>query len=361
MAVGGSAGQGYTFMLGQDCFAYTAGHVLGSVGAAVVLTDREAFQATGRAVAIDKRLDLGLVQINDPGKRAQKLCSRGRSPTLIVADGLLARARTSGPNAWMDMVSTAAGGLDRFELDLRPDGIGDERLLLSPTAGTKARVDARMPQRGDSGASVWGSESDTERSRYDKEGNANIRQVGMLLGVHVGVHGGKSVVIRSDVLHEFIFQSIQPVRWDSVAIEPSTVKVSKFRRGVMPTETREHVMALSDQILDRVTWELDLGEDDMNVTGVTVHTKASGPGLTSYGRTPSVKVSTSQYRPGEQTRSRWERGDCDLASSRGLRQRPQSGDAIECTLRSRRNARGLRVEFIGNPGSVVGIAVTTAP
>ena len=191
--VGHSQGQGYTFTLGRSCYAYTAGHVLSRPGGSVLLTNRQAFQAKARVIAIDSRLDLGLLQVDPDGMRPSKVCDGG-TPQLIQPGALMSAARTGLPHVWMDTIASQSGELDRLELSLRPEGIGETRLLLSPTSGNKRRVESRTPQSGDSGASVFGSPRDSERGRYGADGTPTARQVGLLLGVHVGVKGDQSLL-----------------------------------------------------------------------------------------------------------------------------------------------------------------------
>jgi hypothetical protein len=353
VAVGRSAGQGQTFVLDRQCYAYTAGHVLRSAGTEVMLTDREGFQARGRAVAVDERLDLGLIKVTDTDGRASKLCKRG-APTMVHLDDALQRFRTSSPDVWLDMVSTPAGGLSRFELDLVPGGVGDERVALATAPQRGSAGEGLSTQSGDSGASIWMTERDTERARYTKDGEANARAAtsALLLGVHLGVKDGKAVAVRSDRLHTFIYQTLQPMQWERISVEPSSVKVSDRQRGPFVAAKRDHVLQTSDLQLDRVSFELDLGDRDNRVVGVRAEMGDATPGLTSAGREPLLRVSTSQYRPGEEAGARWDKEACARSAARRPAARARNPLAVECAFASARNARGLRVEFSGNPSAL---------
>ncbi len=358
--VGHSQGQGYTFTLGRSCYAYTAGHVLSRPGGSVLLTNRQAFQAKARVIAIDSRLDLGLLQVDPDGMRPSKVCDGG-TPQLIQPGALMSAARTGLPDVWMDTIASQSGELDRLELSLRPEGIGETRLLLSPTSGNKRRVESRTPQSGDSGASVFGSPRDSERGRYGADGTPTARQVGLLLGVHVGVKGDQSVAVRADVLHEFVFQALQPVVWEKIKIAPAHVKLHRYRRGVFPAESRDQYWQLTAQGLDHVTLELDLGERDFSLTGVSVETGGLGGGAASTRRPPSIRVLTSQFQPSGDAKVRWERGACDAAPARRQSGSTGAPTSLRCSLSAQRNTRGLRLEFIGNPSELKSVTLLAEP
>lgn len=345
----GGSGQGHTFTLNRACFAYTAGHVAKAAGGEVMLTDREGFQVRGRTVAVDSRLDLGLIRITDPDTRARKVC-RSQAPTAVHLEAALAQLRSGPPDVWLDMVSTPAGGLSRFELDLMGDTITADRIALQPSRSQRqGNSEALSTQSGDSGASVWMTERNTERSRYDREGEAAGRHRGILLGVHLGAHQGRAVAARSDRLHEFVLQALQPVQWSGIAVAPAHAKVTARTRGHFGVDARDHLLPLNDTQLDRISFEIDLSDRDQRVVGASVRLAHAQAGLTSSGKAPSLRVSTSQYRPGEVQRQRWDRGTCE----RGERRRPgNSALAIDCQLREARNARGVRIEFVGNPSAV---------
>ncbi len=350
VAVGANNGQGQTFVLGRVCYAYTAGHVVKAKGTDVVMTDREGFQVNGRAIAVDTHLDLALISVTDNSARAQKLCAGSRAPTMIRLESALARFRSGTADVWLDKITSAAGGLSRFELELVPNPANRDRLLFVPGRRKQSSGAEAPTHSGESGASIWLSEQDSERIRYGRDGEANLRhQAGTLLGVHVGTEGGRSVAVRSDALHEFIFQALQPVRWNDVVVEPATVKTTASQRGPFGAAIRDHFLSAGDAQLDHLAFEFDLGTLDNRVLGVRVSMAAAAPGTASRPRQPSLRVSTSQFRPGEAARAAWDRGNCEREARRPAPRQTQGNIDLECRLQSIRNAGGMRVEVMGNP------------
>ncbi len=364
LAVGNAQGQGYTFVLRNVCYAYTAGHVLGQLGARVRLTDLDSFEAAGQVVAIDKQHDLGLVKLDPAGNRASSSVCKGAPPSLVQAEALLSQARSGGPNAWIDVVLSTSGGLGRFELSLTEQSINGDRLAFAPSSVLRRAVGDHLPQAGDSGASVYGTVHDTQRRRYGQNSEPVARHSGLLLGAHVGVQDGRSVVVRSEVLHEFVYQTLQPVDWSRIRYAPANMSLVRFRRGPFPSEARDALMTLNDTALDHASFELDLGEEDFSLTEVVVETAGVRQALSLAGRPAAMRVSTSQYRPGEIDKARWQRGDCEVADKRAVRGKAVDAGTLRCVLKTRRNTRGLRVEVLGNPGAVkriVAVAASATP
>lgn len=362
LAVGAASGQGQTFLLGRDCYAYTAGHVVKAKGTDVVMTDREGFQANGRTIAVDARLDLALIKVTDAAASAKKLCTGSRAPMMMRLEPALARFRAGAADVWFDKITSASGGLSRFELELVPNTADRDRLQLTPGRRRQSTGGEVPTHSGESGASVWISERDTERQRYGRDGGANVRHHGgALLGVHVEVNQGRSVAVRSDALHEFIMQSLQPVQWSKVIVSPASVKTTASQRGAFAQEARDHWLQLTDAQLDRVAFEFDLGTLNNRVLGVKVLMSSAAPGVTAAGRQASLRVSTSLYRPGEAARAVWDRGECERDVRRPAAKAVQGPVMLECRLQSVRNAGGLRVEVVGNPSVLSRIDVLLEP
>jgi hypothetical protein len=353
---GNESGQGHVFTLGTSCYAYTAGHVLrAGASASVAMVDVAGYRAEGKVIAVDAKLDLGLIEVQGEATRNGKFCTSAASTPMFRVDAGLEQLRGAAPGVWLDRVSSPAGGLDRFELALRRGGQDPDHLELVPgDSKHEARRD-RTPQKGDSGATVFISDRHTARTRYSADGEPAARAAGKVLGVLSSVEGNVARVVRSDRVHEFVFNALQPVGWSGIRVEPpSAVVVARQRDGFR--EPRYVDLPLHATVLDHIAFELDLGDQDTLVEAVSIGLAPSTRAAAARARAHSVRVFTSQFRPGDG--AKWVSERC--AADAGQPRRPAdraAASAVACTLKAARVARGLRVEILGDPTTVRRIAI----
>jgi hypothetical protein len=353
---GNESGQGQVFALGADsCYAFTAGHVLRAVP--VVMVDADGYRAEGAVLAVDDKLDVGLVQVRGAATRNAKFCNLVSTPMMRV-EAALEQMRGKPLGAWLDRISSPAGGLDRFELALRRGssaGVRKDHLVeMVPGDSTHEARRDRRPQKGDSGATVWISDRPAAM-RYSKDGAPVPRAVGRILGISSSVEGDVARVVRSDRLHEFIFNTLQPVDWRGVRVEPASAVVVAHQRSTF-REPNYVDLPLHPMMLDHIAFELDLGNQDTLVEAVSISLAAASSSKVRprHGQ-HQIVVSSSQFRP--QDGAKWVREIC--APTPGQLRRP--GDrppaGVTCTLKAARVARGLRVEIVGDPTVVRGVEV----
>lgn len=352
------AGQGYVIALGRQCYAITAGHVIAGTPGISTVTEAEGFQATANVVAVDERLDLGLLRIEDTADRTRKLCARPLQPSMLDAAQLRAAVVQRAPVVWMDRIDSAAGILDRFDLGWLAQDTGGDRLRLAAANGAKAR----LPGAGDSGATVWiATEARTTRlRRYDAEGRP-ARRFGTghhLLGVYVGGGARHAEVVPGARVREFVLQALRPVAWNELTVEPATARLTLAARGALPDRRRPAPLELDDAALDRLAFEIDLGPGDTVIESVAIE----GSGPLADGVRPRVqavvRASTSIFPPGPQ--AAWTAEACVPRSDR-----PRAIDAGRrwssgCELRTRRVSRGLRLQVSGIADGLERIVIRTA-
>lgn len=352
------AGQGYVITLGRRCYAITAGHVIAGAPGATTVTEAEGFQATANVVAVDERLDLGLLRIDDTADRTRKVCARSVRPTMLDAARLRTAVVERAPVVWIDRIDSAAGILDRFDLGWLAQDTGGDRLRLAPANGAKAR----LPGAGDSGATVWiATDARAARlRRYDAEGRP-ARRFGTgyhLLGVYVGGGARHAEVVPGARVREFVLQALRPVAWNELTVEPASARLTQAARGALPDARRPAPLELDDAAFDRLAFEIDLGPGDTVIESVAL--EGRGP-LTEGGR-PRVqallRASTSIFPPGPQ--AAWTAEACVPRSDR-----PRAIDAGQrwrsgCELRTRRVSRGLRLQVSGIADGLERIVIRTA-
>jgi hypothetical protein len=353
---GNESGQGHVFVLGaSSCYAFTAGHVLrAGPSVPVLMVDADGYRAEGKVLAVDAQLDVGLIEVRGEATRNAKFCGSVITP-MIRVEAALEQMRGKPLGAWLDRISSPAGGLDRFELSLRRGGGRQDHLveLVPGDAKHESRRD-RSPQKGDSGATVWISERPAA-SRYSKDGEPLPKAAGRMLGVLSSVEGDVARVVRSDRLHEFIFNTLQPVNWRGIRVEPSSAIVVAYQRSAFRQPSYVD-LPLHPTMLDHIAFEIDLGDQDTLVEAVSVGLAAAAAGRVPARQRPHVVlVYSSQFRPKDS--AKWVREACAPTPSQRRRPGDRAPDSATCTLKAARVARGLRVEIVGDPTLVRGLKV----
>jgi len=350
---GNAQGQGFAFTLGGKCYAYTAGHVLDvNSDSPAVLVDQNAYRAEGRVFKVDARLDVGLIEVPQGATLHRRLCQSAASTPMERINW--PDEKTPVPDVWLDRVASPAGGLDRFELTLSPHDAGADFVDVMATAARHQANGNRLPRKGDSGASVWMCDGCTEAHRYTRDGFPNERLRGRLLGMLTSVKGDSARVVRAERLHEFIVNAVQPVVWESIVFEPGHAKVTVRRRGAFPAPNAEDRLPISDSMLDRLAFEIDLGDADTVLEGVTVDlawTPSANRGTTR----SRLRVQTSQYRPGAD--AKWTNAPCAREPQNPLPMRGPQAASRTCRLPSTRVVRGVRIVFTGNVSALRRVAV----
>lgn len=338
-------GQGQVFMLDRRCYAYTAGHVVDAGAGISTLTaaDGQQVQAVTVAARVDEEADLGLLRIKDTAERVRRFCQRTQVPTLLPTAALMQLATERPLVVWLDRVEAADGRLDRFDLAWSDPPAGAARFRLR---GAEASA-GRLPGPGDSGAPVWVAPDDrTARLRRYQADSTPAPRFGTghrLLGVYVGGGTGPAGVVPAERLYDFVLQSLRPVDWARISVQPAGARITQALRGDFPDPHRARVLSLDATALDRLSFEIDLGDADRVVESVTL--RGAGA-LREPGRHPVeaiVRVQSSSLPPGAQ--ARWSAEQCVPRSDRP--RATDGGWTSGCELRTRRGSRGLRVQVSG--------------
>lgn len=316
----------------------------------------EGYRTTATVLKVDSALDLGLLEVTS-GTAQRKLCASGNLDYMLRLDPLIGTMRREGHDIWLDKISAAAGGLERMEMSLGPRAPTSDALEIVPKSGPNPDHYGRMPAKGDSGSSVWVYERPrSEHYRYTRKGEINPRPHGNFLGVFVAVEGKAARVVRSDRVHEFIFETLKPVRWSEIAIDPGGTEITNRMRGPFPTRGREQTLAMSARTLAGLSYELDLGERDKLLSGIELQFAPDAAGASARrARPPQVAVETSQFRPKD--KGQWARDTCRAEAS--ARAASRASATLTCSMLRPRVARGVRLEIVADPSTLRRIRLLT--
>lgn len=384
---GSTAAQAYAFELARQCVAITPAHGVPALNDAaqstVRLTDRLGQAHVARVIAADQKRDLALLLIRPPAPGVQVSCGGFPAFNLTRVDeyqpGL-----TSTPATWFDLIASPAGGLDRFDVALLPGSVRVQSHEFTVTA--KPRPDpaeptarnggvvsgwnrkheapdgrfGRLPVSGNSGAMLWVGWRDSGHftdQRYDgQELKYSLEKWGLahIAGMLLRVGNGRAEVVDARAISDFVGQAVRPVDWSKLRIDAPGAEVSDRRRD---RQTGVH-FSIGSGLLEELTYEFDLGDDDALLTAVEVvydhgtiapSALAPIPELPIEGsRSAEVLVSVSQYRP--TAGQAWRESRCSAYDWA-----PAPGPAAQlhahrCTLAQPFMARGVRVTLRGVPG-----------
>jgi len=384
---GSTASQAYAFELGRQCVAITPAHGVPSLNdpaqPTVWLTDRLGQVHVAKVVATDRKRDLALLLIRPPAPDVRVSCGGFPAFNLTRLEEFQPDL-TSAPATWFDLIASPAGGLDRFDVALLPGSVRVQSHEFTVTAKPRPDSDepaarnggvvsgwnrkheapegrfGRLPVSGNSGAMLWVGWRDSgyfTDQRYDghqlkysleKWGLAHI--AGMLLRVG----NGRAEVVDARAISDFVGQAVRPVDWSQLRIDAPGAVVSDRRRD---RQTGVH-FSIGNGVLEELSYEFDLGDDDAMFTAVEVLYDRSAitpsalapiPDLPiDNSRSTEVLVSVSQYRPAASPA--WRESRC---SSYNWAPAPEAAAQLlahRCTLTQPFMARGVRVTLRGVPG-----------
>jgi hypothetical protein len=341
---GDARGQAHTFVLGQTCYAYSAAHLFRSKGAAVALVDKDGFRADAKVIGADQSLDLALLEVAGGVTANRQLCRAGGTMTMLDTARALPELQRQATSFWVDHVTAEAGGLARLKLGLaRKSAVVSDVILMVPL-GQRAGAPGSSIGDGFSGASVWAGPARADRQRF-REGDDPARARGKLLGVLVGSSAGVVDVVPAEVLHEFIFGTLQPVRWKDLRLTPANARFVHQRRGRFLPPAQMTELPLGNAALDRLAFEIEVHDVDTLLEGVTLHFDPRQAPVRGSSARRSIQVETSDVAPA--TTKRWQRESC-VADRRRVERGSPAPNTMTCTIRDRRLVRGVRLELAGD-------------
>jgi hypothetical protein len=352
---GDARGQAHTFVLGSTCYAYSAAHLFRSESAPVALVDKDGFRADARVIKTDRTLDLALLEVAGGASANRQLCRVGAAMVMLDTRCALNEQERQNTSFWVDHVTTEAGGLARLEMGLADKASAAREVVALVPLGRRVGAQGGPIGDGFSGASVWSGPKKADRQRFREDGEP-VTSRGKLLGVLVGSNSGVVEVVRANVVHEFVFGALQPVRWNALRLTPANARFVHQRRGGLVSPAQMADLPLGQAALDRLAFEIEVHDVDTLLEGVALHFEPRSlpvRGATAPRR--SIRVETSDEPPA--TTRRWQREVCVADRRRADRNAP-APTTITCTVRDRRLVRGLRLELIGDPVGLRAIELT---
>lgn len=333
-------GQGYRFFLQNKCLVITAAHVIKIKGAETFVIDADGRFKNAEVVSVDEVLDLALLNIPTSGNSSKSKFECG------VFQGSYDTARkfnnkSIGRAIWLDRIATTAGGFDRVVLG-KVEQTDQNRLKVYNYNNDM------LLNKGDSGSAVWFEEDSLKLMQswlFNKNGQPNTRRTfGYLVGILIGIKDNTSILTPAEEVRTFILNALSPVDFDTVELNFGDGVVYKQKRG---RDNVQYNNFLHQDHLDRLTFEIDLGNTDTRVSGVEIrYSNLLKPNAREIRGRLVADIALSSYRPGS-AQAQYDKAECKEINYRlpTYNQMIRIGNehVLQCTIENPRIARGLRI------------------
>lgn len=388
---GETFGQGHAFELGQRCVAVTPAHVVRGAADRVRLIDVNGDVLYAAVLEKDETNDVALLIVDDASDHMK--CRRA-PPTFSIARLAEFEPRwTSMPGAWFDLIASAAGGFDRFDMALpkHPPSVAASEFTVSiktgpdpdvprnvegqTGSGWDRRSDAhpgrfnRMPMRGNSGAMLWIGTRDTghyTEGRYEGDGKVRARANGYVAGMLLRLKNNEAYLVAVPTITNFIAQTLRPMDASKLVIDSAGTTITDRGRGSEIGYSR----SMGNDLLTDLSTEFDVGDEDTEFLGVSLLYDVSEDSNHRYDPHPRFRASlhnsqdplimyVSQFRPQEGR-------DWRPVTCKGFKWEPVSKTSmpehvrLNCELTQPVVARGIRITLRGVPGRWRGLKVNLA-
>lgn len=364
-------GQAEAINLGSgQCVAVTPAHVVLPAADRIRLTNVRGDAFIASLLATDSTKDVALLRVDVANS---EVCGWFTAVSLGRFDEY--QPGIISPGAWFDLVASPAGGLDRFDVALpkRLPAVTDTEFSVTekqapdsddPGISSWSRTSEapegrfkRMPIQGNSGAILWvgGRESNhLTDNRYDGV-KLQPDPKGMAAGMLLRVVREQAVLLSTPAIIEFIGQTLRPVEASRLWVDPAGAVISDRGRG----QDMGAVRRLGPTLLVDLSFEFDLGDEDVEFHGLTVRRDTDDDPIHRFDPRPQFRIDrnepldvlifVSQFRPKDG--GDWRESGCkDYKWEHQLNSVGAKEAVMNCDLSHPVVARGIRITLRGVPG-----------